>query len=90
MASIPLWAKPFFATTANFASPVSKRRAPVCRIIQRPQPASPLGPGTYLTLMQRPGDAYTDLMLGDRAECLRAAIEIAANRAEYDAQHPNQ
>ncbi|MDJ0364861.1 hypothetical protein QMK33_06825 [Hymenobacter sp. H14-R3] len=65
---------------------MSKRLAPICRIVQRPVPGSPLGPGTYLTFMQRPGCDYTDLMLGDRTECLRAAIEVAANRAEYDAR----
>ena len=60
---------------------MSKRPAPVCRIIQRPVPGSPLGPDTYLTLMQRPGDSYTDLMLGDRREGLRAAIIVAERRS---------
>lgn len=65
---------------------MSKRLAPICRILQRPVPDSPLGPSTYRTLMQRPGCPYTDLMLGDRLESLRAAIEVAANRTEYDAR----
>ena len=61
---------------------MSKRPAPICRIIQRPVPGSPLGPGTYLTLMQRPGDTYTDLMLGDRREGLRAALLAAERRSQ--------
>ncbi|WP_375416775.1 hypothetical protein [uncultured Hymenobacter sp.] len=60
---------------------MSKRPAPVCRIIQRPVPGSPLGPGTYLTLMQRPGDPYAELLLGDRREGLRAAIGAAERRS---------
>jgi hypothetical protein len=65
---------------------MSKRLAPICRIVQRPVPGSPLCPGTYLTFMQRPGCDYTDLILGERPESLRAAIEVATNRTEYDAR----
>ena len=61
--------------------PMCKRPAPICRIIQRPVPSSPLEPRTYITLMQRPGDPYTDLMLGDRREGLRAAIIVAERRS---------
>ncbi|MFD2785341.1 hypothetical protein [Hymenobacter rubripertinctus] len=54
-----------------------KLAAPVCRIVQRPVPGSPLGAGTYLTLMRCPGNAWAVLLLGGRAAGLRAALRAA-------------
>ncbi|MBW3127275.1 hypothetical protein [Hymenobacter profundi] len=51
-----------------------KSLAPVCRGLLRPVPGSPLGPATYLLLFRRPGCPHALLLLGQRAECLRAAL----------------
>ena len=71
---------------------MSKQKAPVCRIIQRPHGTARqwLQGDAYVTYMQRPGTDYTDVMVGDRRECLRAAIQVAADRADYEARQNQQ